>query len=104
MIGPSRKGADKVIAKKKAEIAENKFLDVRKDPGPIKFHAFAKEYLECAKVNYKPSSRQRELLTLRSAHLAPDHKMRAVSILDQVMSQNPPQVQAEEPKVLEFKR
>jgi len=35
MIGPSRKGADKVTAKKKAEIAENKFLDVRKDPSPI---------------------------------------------------------------------
>ena len=31
MIGPSRKGAEKVIAKRKGEIAENKFLDIRKE-------------------------------------------------------------------------
>jgi site-specific recombinase XerD len=30
-------------------------------------------------------------MTLRYAYLAPDHKMRAVNILDQIMSQNPPQ-------------
>jgi hypothetical protein len=30
MIGPSRKGAGKVIAKWKGEIAENKFLDKRR--------------------------------------------------------------------------
>jgi site-specific recombinase XerD len=29
-------------------------------------------------------------MTLRDAHLAPVHKMRAVNILDQVMSQTPP--------------
>jgi hypothetical protein len=46
MIGPSRKGTEKVISKKKAEIAENEFLDVREDPGPIEFHDFANEYLE----------------------------------------------------------
>ncbi len=28
-IGPSRKGAEKVIAKKKTEIVENKYLDIR---------------------------------------------------------------------------
>lgn len=44
-IGPSRKGAEKVISKKKAEIAENKYLDRRKEPDPIKFYDFAKEYL-----------------------------------------------------------
>lgn len=43
-------------------------------------------------------------MTLRYAHLAPDHKMRAVSILDQIMSQNPPQEKAQERKVLDFKR
>lgn len=36
-IGPSRKGAEKVIAKRKTEIAENKYLDKRKDPEPITF-------------------------------------------------------------------
>ncbi len=64
-IGPSRKGAEKVIAKKKAEIAENKFLDKRKEPDPIKFYDFAKEYLQWGKANKKPSSRNRELSTMR---------------------------------------
>ena len=64
-IGPSRKGAEKVIAKKKAEIAENKFLDVRKDPDPITFHEFGKEYLQWARANKKPSSHDRELSTMR---------------------------------------
>jgi hypothetical protein len=35
-----------VIAKKKTKIAENKDLDVRKDPDPIRFHEYAKEYLQ----------------------------------------------------------
>jgi hypothetical protein len=65
MIGPSRKGAEKVIAKRKAEIAENKFLDVRKDPDPIKFYDFAKEYLQWAKANKKPSSYVRDLSLMR---------------------------------------
>jgi hypothetical protein len=36
MVGPSRRLAEAVIAKRKAEIAENKFLDVRKDPPAVK--------------------------------------------------------------------
>ena len=40
-IGTSRKVAEAVVAKRKAEIAENKFLDVRKEPDPIKFYDFA---------------------------------------------------------------
>jgi hypothetical protein len=31
-IGPSRKDAEKIIAKKKTEIVENKYLDIRKEP------------------------------------------------------------------------
>ena len=64
-IGPSRKGAEKVIVKKKAEIAENKFLDVRKEPDPVKFHDFAKQYLQWAKANKKPSSYERDFYTMR---------------------------------------
>ena len=64
-IGPSRKGAEKVIAKRKAEIAENKYLDKRKDPDPITFHEFAKEYLKWAKANKKASSYSRDLYTMR---------------------------------------
>ena len=69
-IGPSRKGAEKVIAKKKAEIAENKYLDVRKEPDPITFHDFAIEYWKWAKANHKPSSWQRELSNLRTLEKA----------------------------------
>lgn len=43
-IGPSRKLADKVIAKMKGEIAENRFLDVWKKPDPIKFKDFVDRY------------------------------------------------------------
>jgi len=64
-VGPSRKGAEKVIAKKKAEIAENKFLDIRKEPDPIKFHDFGKEYRTWAKANKKPSTCKRELYVMR---------------------------------------
>jgi integrase len=64
-IGPSRKGAEKVIAKKKAEIAENKYLDVRKDPAPVKFHDFAKEFLEWAMDNHKPASRPHDVSKMR---------------------------------------
>jgi len=65
MIGPSKKEAQKVIDKRKGEIAENKFLDVRKEPEPIKFYDFAKEYLQWAKANKKPSSYTRDLSLMR---------------------------------------
>ena len=65
MIGPSRKGAEKVINKRKGEIAENKFLDVRKEPDPITFYDFAKEYLQWSKANKKPSSYDRDLSLVR---------------------------------------
>ena len=64
-IGPSRKGAEKVISKRKAEIAENKFLDVREDPEPVMLYDFAKEYLQWSRTNKKPSSYDRELSTMR---------------------------------------
>ena len=62
-IGPSRKDAEKIIAKKKTEIVENKYLDIRKEPDPVKFHAFAKEYLQWAKTNKKPSTWKRDLIS-----------------------------------------
>ena len=64
-IGPSRKGAEKVIAKKKTEIVEGKFLDIRKEPAPIKFHAYAKEYLQWAKTNKKASTCLRDVCIMR---------------------------------------
>lgn len=66
MIGPSRKGAEKVIAKRKAEIAENKFLDKREELQPVRFYDFAKEYLQWAKANKKASSFEREISRMRA--------------------------------------
>ena len=65
-IGPSRKGAEKVIAKRKAEIAENKFLDIRKDPEPVKFHDFAVEYLQWSKANKKPATYDKDMSVMRT--------------------------------------
>jgi integrase len=65
-IGPSRRKAENVIAKRKTEIVENKYLDIRKEPDPVKFHDFAKEYLVYAKTNKKPSTFVRELAIMRS--------------------------------------
>jgi integrase len=64
-IGPSRKDAEKVIAKQNPEIVENKYLDIRKEPEPIKFYDFAKEYLAWSKTNKKPSSYDREISSMR---------------------------------------
>jgi len=55
-IGPNRKLAESVIAKRKTEIAENKFLDVRKELAPVEFHTFAVEYIAWSKGNKKHSS------------------------------------------------
>jgi hypothetical protein len=61
-IGPSRKGAEKVIAKMKAEIAENRFLDVWKRPDPIKFKDFvARYYLKNVEADRRLKSRLKQL-------------------------------------------
>lgn len=73
-IGPSRKGAEKVISKRKAEIAENKYLDVRKDPDPITFHEFAVDYIKWVKANHKPSSWATDISIMRSLEEAFDNK------------------------------
>ena len=64
-IGSSRKNAEKVIAKRKTEIVENKYLDIRKEPDPIKFHDFAKEYLQWSKVNKKASTYSNDISLMR---------------------------------------
>jgi len=64
-IGPSKKNAQKVIDKRKTEIVENKYLDIRKDPDPVKFHDFAKDYLQWSKANKKPSTYVGDVSILR---------------------------------------
>jgi integrase len=75
MIGPSRKGAETVIAKRKAQIAEGKFLDIRRAPVPITFYDLAKEYRAWAKTNKKASTCSREVCIMRSldAHFKGKH-------------------------------
>jgi integrase len=81
MIGPSRKGAEKVISKRKAEIAENKFLDVREAPDPVKFYNFAKEYLAWAKANKTLNSYNRDLTSMR--HLEEEFKEKNIHEISQ---------------------
>lgn len=58
-IGPNKRQAEIVLQKRKVEVAENKFLDVRKTR-KIRFDNFAKEYLEVyAKPNKKSWRRDR---------------------------------------------
>jgi integrase len=64
-IGPSKKNAQKVIDKRKTEIVENRYLDIRKEPDPIKFHEFGKEYLAWSRANKKPVSSKDDLYRLR---------------------------------------
>lgn len=63
--GPSLKTARKVLKKRQVEVIENRFLDVRKEARPIKFHDFAVEYVAWSKTNKKASSRGRQLSLMR---------------------------------------
>jgi hypothetical protein len=56
-IGASKKLAETVLAKRKAEIAEGKFLDRKRVPR-IRFEAFAEEYLEYSKANKRNYGRE----------------------------------------------
>ena len=65
-IGPDKNLARDVLAQRKVEIRENRFFpNKQKDPDPVKFHDFAKEYLQWAKANKKPSTCLRDLYTMR---------------------------------------
>ena len=52
-IGPWRKLAIEALAKRRVEVAENKFLDKKEEPPKIKFSAFAKEYDKWCQINNK---------------------------------------------------
>jgi hypothetical protein len=43
----------------------HKYLDKRKDPDPVKFHDFGKEYLQWSKANKKPSTYEIEISFMR---------------------------------------
>ncbi len=65
-VGPDENLALDVLSKRKIEIRENKFFpDKLKTPTPIKFHAFAVQYLQWAKANKKPSTYSRDIYVMR---------------------------------------
>lgn len=66
-IGPWRKLAIEALAKRRVEVAENKFLDKKEEPPKIKFSEFAKEYLKWCEANNKWAYRKKIILnTLNS--------------------------------------
>lgn len=56
-IGPSKRLADAVLAKRRTEIAEGRFLDRKKTP-KIRFEDFASEYLEYSEANKRNYGRE----------------------------------------------
>ncbi len=72
MIGPPRRGAEKIISKKKAEFAENKFLDIRKDSDASNLAMAVVELNDIRDLVGHNSI----TMTLRYAHLSPAHKSR----------------------------
>jgi len=50
-IGPWKQLAEQVLAKRKAEIAENRFLDKFEEPPEVTFSDLAKQYTEWCKAN-----------------------------------------------------
>jgi len=65
-VGPWRRLALEALAKRKVEIAENKFLDKRKEPPKIKFKDFAKEYDKWCQINNKGYAKKKTYIN----HLA----------------------------------
>ena len=61
-VGQWRKLALDALAKRKVEIAENKFLDKAKEPPKIRFRDFAKEYDNWCKANNKGYERKKQII------------------------------------------
>lgn len=65
-IGLSRVLAENVLRKRKVEIAEGRFLDIKKNE-KIKFEDFAKTYFELhSKLNKKPSVSKRDITLIKN--------------------------------------
>ena len=68
-IGPDEDLARDVLAQRRVEIRENRFFpDKVKEPDPVKFYDFAKQYLEWAKANKKPSGYQKLVSLMRQVN------------------------------------
>lgn len=62
-VGPSKRLAESVLAKRKVEIAEGKFLDIERKL-KVRFEDFAKEYMEYSKANKR--SWKRDVVSLKN--------------------------------------
>jgi len=84
-VSPKKKLAEQALAKRKTEIAENKFLDKRQDPKTknIKFKDIVHEYIEVyAKINKKAWSKN-DHWGLKTAMPLLGHKnMRSITVKD----------------------
>jgi len=58
-VGPWRKLAIEALAKRRVEVAENKFLDKKEEPPKIRFKDFAKEYDKWCQTNNKGYHRKK---------------------------------------------
>lgn len=82
-IGPSRKIAEAVIAKRKVEILEHKYLDVQAESKPVSFHSFGVEYIAWSKANKKPNSVRQNVCQLRRLEsFFKDKNIQDISLLD----------------------
>jgi hypothetical protein len=66
-IGPSKKLAESVLAKRKLELAEHKFLDVRKVSRET-FRSFAQRYFEWVQGRIRVPQREASYIRHRRGH------------------------------------
>ena len=64
---PSKREAEMVIAKFRAEARENRFFDVKKEPD-VRFNTLAEEYLKYSRVNKKSYQRDGDSMKRLSAY------------------------------------
>ena len=68
--GPNKREAEAILAKRKTQVREGKFFDVRRE-GRTTFDELAKMYIELhSRVNKRPRTHQRDLVSL--VHLQND--------------------------------
>jgi len=63
-FSPSKKMAEAVLRKRKTEVIENKFLDIKRDV-KVLFDDFAQEYLVYSQNNKKQKSYQRDITNIK---------------------------------------
>jgi integrase len=76
-VGPSKREAELVLGKKKAEVRENRYFDVKKEK-KIKFEVFAEEYLNYSRTNKARRTYEKDITSIK-ANLVPFFKGKYLS-------------------------